>query len=140
MNHSYTVCPMALTENDQTRTHPPAPVRPPGRLRRAARVALADVTPLRTSAHYRRIWSGQAVSMVGQQMTAVAVSIQVYTITGSTFATGLVGLFSLVPLVVFGLYGGAIADTVDRRKLALAGSLGLALLSAVLTVASMLGT
>lgn len=65
-------------------------------------------------------------------MTAVAVSVQVYALTGSTFATGMVGLCSLVPLVVFGLYGGAIADTVDRRKLGLVGSFGLALLSAVL--------
>src|SRR5262245_55839810 len=132
MNRSYTVCPMALTEDDQTRARPPAPVRPAGRLRRAARAALADVTPLRANTHYRRIWFGQSVSTVGQQMTAVAVSIQVYTITGSTFATGLVGLFSLVPLIVFGLYGGAIADSVDRRRLSLAGSLGMALLSGVL--------
>jgi MFS family permease len=109
-------------------------------LRRAARVALADITPLRTNSDYRRVWFGQAVSTMGQQMTAVAVSVQVYTITGSTFATGLVGLFSLVPLVIFGLYGGAIADTVDRRKLGLLGSLGLALLSAVLALAAFLGT
>jgi MFS family permease len=109
-------------------------------LRRAARVALADITPLRTSPHYRRVWFGQAVSTIGQQMTAVAVSIQVYTITGSTFATGLVGLFSLVPLVVFGLYGGAIADTIDRRRLAIVGSLGLSVLSVVLAAATILGS
>ena len=52
-------------------------------------------------------------------MTAVTIAIQVYAITGSTFAVGLVGLFALVPLVAFGLYGGAFADAVDRRKLAL---------------------
>ena len=112
---------------------------PPGRIRRLARGALADVTPLRTSPHYRRVWFGQTVSSVGQQMTAVAVSVQVYALTGSSFATGLVGLFSLVPLVAFGLYGGAIADTVDRRKLGLAGSAGLALVSAVLAAQSALG-
>ncbi|MGH3390480.1 MAG: MFS transporter [Actinomadura sp.] len=130
---------MTLAEDDQTRDDSPAPAAPAGRLRRAARVALADITPLRTSRDYRRVWFGQTVSTVGQQMTAVAVSIQVYTITGSTFATGLVGLFSLVPLVVFGLYGGAVADTVDRRMLGLIGSLGLALLSVVLAVETMLG-
>lgn len=110
-----------------------------GRLRRLARGALADITPLRTSPHYRRVWFGQTVSSVGQQMTAVAVSVQIYALTGSSFATGLVGLFSLVPLVAFGLYGGAIADTVDRRKLGLAGSAGLALVSAVLAAQAALG-
>ncbi|XHM95868.1 MFS transporter [Peterkaempfera sp. SMS 1(5)a] len=108
-------------------------------MRRLARSALADITPLRTSPHYRRVWFGQTVSSVGQQMTAVAVSVQVFALTGSSFATGLVGLFSLVPLVAFGLYGGAIADTVDRRKLGLAGSAGLALVSAVLAAQAALG-
>ncbi|MGA5704490.1 MFS transporter [Peterkaempfera bronchialis] len=108
-------------------------------MRHFARTALADITPLRTSPHYRRVWFGQTVSSVGQQMTAVAVSVQVYALTGSSFATGLVGLFSLVPLVVFGLYGGAIADTVDRRKLGLIGSAGLALVSAVLAAQAALG-
>jgi MFS family permease len=108
-------------------------------MRRVARAAFADITPLRTGADYRRLWIGQAVSSIGQQMTAVAVSVQVYANTGSTFATGLVGLFSLVPLVIFGLYGGAVADTVDRRRLGLVGSLGLALLSAVLVVQAMTG-
>ncbi|MFJ6216107.1 MFS transporter [Streptomyces sp. NPDC092296] len=117
---------------------PPAPT-PSGRLRRLARGALADITPLRTSPHYRRVWFGQTVSSVGQQMTAVAVSVQVYALTGSSFATGLVGLFSLVPLVVFGLYGGAVADTVDRRKLGLLGSAGLALVSVVLAAQAALG-
>lgn len=78
------------------------------------------------------------VSAVGQQMTAVAVAFQVYALTGSSFATGLVGLFSLVPLVSLGLYGGAIADTVDRRLLGLIGSAGLALTSAVLAVQALL--
>ncbi|MFE4602204.1 MFS transporter [Kitasatospora indigofera] len=100
--------------------------------RRAARGAFADLSPLRENADYRRLWFGQAVSSIGQQMTAVAVSVQVYDLTGSSFATGLVGLCSLFPLVAFGLYGGAIADTVDRRRLGLIGAAGLALVSAVL--------
>ncbi|MFF4653459.1 MFS transporter [Streptomyces sp. NPDC001380] len=117
---------------------PPHPA-PPGRLRRAARSVLADVTPLRTSPHYRRVWFGQTVSSIGQQMTAVAVSVQVYALTGSSFATGLVGLFSLVPLVVFGLYGGAVADSVDRRRLGLVGAAGLAAVSAILAAQAALG-
>ncbi|GAA1232369.1 MFS transporter [Kitasatospora nipponensis] len=105
---------------------------------RVLRGALADLTPLREGAHYRRLWFGQAVSSIGQQMTAVAVAVQVYALTGSSFATGLVGLCSLVPLVTFGLYGGAIADTVDRRKLGLIGSAGLAAASAILAAQALL--
>ncbi|WP_051969490.1 MFS transporter [Kitasatospora azatica] len=99
----------------------------------------ADLTPLRSSPHYRRIWFGQGVSSIGQQMTAVAVSVQVYALTRSTFATGLVGLCSLLPLVGFGLYGGAIADSVDRRKLGLIGAAGLAAVSAILAAQALLG-
>ncbi|MFC1420717.1 MFS transporter [Streptacidiphilus cavernicola] len=106
---------------------------------RLARGALADVTPLRTSAHFRRLWFGQSVSSIGQQMTALAISVQVYALTGSPFATGLVGLCSLVPLVAFGLYGGAIADTMDRRKLGLFGASGLAVLSAGLAAQAFFG-
>ncbi|KOX30904.1 MFS transporter [Streptomyces sp. NRRL F-6491] len=94
---------------------------------------------MRTSADYRRLWFGSTVSWVGQGMTALAVSLQVYDITGSPFSVGLVGLFSLVPLVVFGLYGGAIADTVDRRKLGLASATGSAVLSVALAGAAFAG-
>ncbi|MFG2641693.1 MFS transporter [Streptomyces sp. NPDC048370] len=103
------------------------------------RRVFADLTPLRTSAHYRRLWFGNTVSWVGQGMTALAVSLQVYEITRSPFSVGLVGLFSLVPLIVFGLYGGAIADTVDRRKLGLASATGSAVLSAALATAAFAG-
>ncbi|MFH8256235.1 MFS transporter [Streptomyces roseolus] len=99
----------------------------------------ADLTPLRTSADYRRLWFGNTVSWVGQGMTTLAISLQVYDITGSAFSVGLVGLFSLVPLVVFGLYGGAIADTVDRRTLGLVGATGAAALSAALATAAFAG-
>ncbi|NUK37425.1 MFS transporter, partial [Streptomyces lunaelactis] len=97
------------------------------------------LTPLRTSVHYRRLWFGNTISWVGQGMTALAISLQVYDITRSTFAVGLVGLCSLVPLVAFGLYGGAIADTVDRRKLGLVSASGSAVLSAGLAVAALAG-
>jgi MFS family permease len=99
---------------------------------------LTDVRPLRHSADYRRLWFGSVVSQLGQQMTAVAVAIQVYDLTGSSFSVGLVGLCQLVPLVVFGLYGGAIADSMDRRRLALASSTGLWVLSAVLMLQALL--
>jgi MFS family permease len=95
---------------------------------------VADITPLRVSPDYRRLWLGTGVSMLGQQMTVVAVAIQVYLLTGSSFDVGLIGAFALVPLVVFGLYGGAIADAVDRRRLILTTSSAIMLLSVVLFV------
>ena len=108
-------------------------------LRRVARGLVADVTPLRVSPDYRRLWAGLTVSQLGQQMTAVAVAVQVFAITGSSFAVGLVGLAALGPLVAFGLYGGAIADAMDRRLLGLITSTGLWLLSVVLAVQAVLG-
>ncbi|MDT0454130.1 MFS transporter [Streptomyces sp. DSM 41527] len=99
----------------------------------------ADLTPLRVSPDYRRLWCGNTISWMGQQMTALAVSLQVYALTHSTFAVGLVGLCSLVPLVVFGLYGGAIADTVDRRKLGLYSAAGATAMSLTLAGAALAG-
>ncbi|MDX6296969.1 MAG: hypothetical protein QOI51_826 [Nocardioidaceae bacterium] len=101
--------------------------------RRAGRI-LTDVRPLQASRDYRRLWVGSTVSQLGQQMTAVTIAIQVYGLTHSTFSVGLVGLFALFPLIGFGLYGGAFADAVDRRKLALASSSGLWVLSVVLVI------
>ncbi|MEU4502528.1 MFS transporter [Streptomyces sp. NPDC024089] len=100
---------------------------------------LADLTPLRTSPDYRRLWFGNTVSWVGQGMTALAVSLQVYDITGSAFSVGLIGFCSFLPLVVFGLYGGAVADTIDRRKLGLASSAGSFALSVALVVTTVAG-
>lgn len=85
---------------------------------------LADLTPLRESAPFRRLWIGHSIGTVGQQMAAVAVALQVYDITGSSWAVGLTGFFQLVPLVILGLYGGALLDRFDRRKVALIATLG----------------
>lgn len=106
---------------------------------RDRRRIFADLTPLRASPDYRRLWIGGTISWVGQAMTALAISLQVYDITRSSFAVGLVGLFTLVPLVAFGLYGGAIADTVDRRALGLYSSLAAAALSVALAAGALLG-
>jgi hypothetical protein len=100
---------------------------------------LTDIRPLQASADYRRLWVGNTVAQLGQQMTAVTIAIQVYAITSSTFAVGLVGLFALVPLITFGLYGGAFADSMDRRKLALIASLGLWVMSLLLVAHSAIG-
>ena len=83
---------------------------------------LVDITPLRVSPAYRRLWIGNTLSFVGTQLTLVAVSLEVFALTGSSFAVGLLGLAALGPLVAAGLYGGAIADRRDRRRVALASS------------------
>ena len=85
----------------------------------------ADLTPLRVSAPYRRLFIGLGVSNVGQQMTSVAVGLQVYDLTKSSFMVGLVGLFQLIPLIGFGLYGGTLSDAFDRRLVGLISALGL---------------
>jgi MFS family permease len=98
---------------------------------RFRRVAL-DVTPLSLSPAFRRLLIGDAVSVIGTQITAVAVPIQVYEQTHSGAAVGFVGLAGLLPLIVFGLYGGAIADSMDRRQLVILTTLGQTALSAIL--------
>jgi MFS family permease len=109
------------------------------RVRHGARAVVTDVRPLQVSADYRRLWFGMTAAQLGQQMTTVAIAIQVYDITRSSFAVGLVGLCSLVPLVLFGLYGGAVADAMDRRRLALIASAGLWALSLSLVAQAALG-
>ena len=84
---------------------------------------LADLTPLRQSPAFKRLWIGNALAAVGSQLTLVAVSLEVYALTGSSLHVGLLGAFALVPLVLTGLYGGSIADAHDRRKVALISAL-----------------
>ncbi len=103
------------------------------------RGATLDLTPLRESRPYRRLLFGDAVSVLGTQITIVAVPIQVYEQTRSAAAVGLVGLAGLVPLIVFGLYGGAIADAVDRRRLVLLTTVGQAALALVLVAQAVAG-
>ena len=103
------------------------------------RSVLTDIRPLQVSPAFRRLFLGSTVSQLGQQMTNVAVAIQVYSVTGSSYYVGLVGVFALVPLVVLGLYGGAIADAVDRRTLALVASAGLWAVSVALAAQAFAG-
>jgi MFS family permease len=86
---------------------------------------LLDVTPLRASAPFRRLLWGLGISNFGTQLTVVAVGLQVYDITRSTLSVGILGICALVPLVALGLYGGALVDVYDRRKVALASSVSL---------------
>jgi MFS family permease len=90
---------------------------------------MADTTPLANAA-FRRLWSANIITVVGAQLTVVAVPAQIYAITGSSAYVGLTGLFGLVPLVVFGLWGGALADVLDRRSILQVTTVGLIVTSA----------
>jgi MFS family permease len=85
--------------------------------RPARRGVFIDLSPLRESPAFARLWAGTAISGVGGQMTILAVGLHIYDITASTFAVALVGAFALVPMVFAGLYGGMLADAFDRRLL-----------------------
>jgi Transmembrane secretion effector len=98
-------------------------------VRRRRRILL-DTTPLR-HAPYRRLWSSTIVTSLGSQLTAVAVPTQIFDMTGSSAWVGIASLVALGPLIVFALWGGAIADTVDRRKLMLFTNISMALLMIV---------
>ncbi|MGI8904825.1 MAG: MFS transporter, partial [Solirubrobacteraceae bacterium] len=95
---------------------------------------LLDITPLQASVPYRRMWLGMSLSAIGTQLTAVAVGLQVYDLTESTFSVGLVGLFAVVPLIILGLYGGSIIDAYDRRRVVIIASTGLLLTAGALAL------
>lgn len=90
-----------------------------------------DTRPLKVLA-YRRLWLSTIVTAIGSQLTAVAVPKQVYDLTGSSGWVGVSAGVALVPLLIFGLYGGAIADVVDRRKLLVVTNTGIAVTSVLL--------
>lgn len=106
----------------------------PGRVKRL----FADTRPLRTP-DFKRLWVANIVTVIGAQLTVVAVPAQIYQITGSSAMVGLTGLFGLVPLVVFGLWGGALADHMDRRRLLEITTLGLITTSALFWAQAALG-
>ncbi|GAA2497737.1 MFS transporter [Streptomyces thermolineatus] len=111
---------------------------PPPGSRSPLRGMLPDLSPLRSSREYRLLWSAGAVSVLGGFLTYVAVPLQVKEMTGSYLAVGLIAAAEIVPTIVFGLWGGALADSVDRRRLVLASELGLGLLSVMLLVNALL--
>lgn len=97
-----------------------------------------DIRPLRESAEFRRLWVGGSLSSIGTQMTAVAVAVQVYGLTGSSFAVGAIGFTLAVPMIGLGLVGGSIADAMDRRKLVLVTNGGLIVVSALFALQALL--
>ena len=80
-----------------------------------------DTTPIRVSRDFRIIWTAQLFSLLGRQVVVVAMPYQIYILTHSSFAVGLLGLFQVGPIVLAGLYGGGLGDRFDRRTVQLAG-------------------
>lgn len=99
----------------------------------------ADLTPLKVSAPFRRIWFAHGVSNIGQQMASVAVGLQIWELTNSSLMVGLVGLAQLIPLIGFGLYGGSLSDTFDRRTVGLITAVGMWLTSLMLFTQAFMG-
>lgn len=103
-----------------------------------ARRVRIDLTPLRTQPAFRRLFVGGLITSLGSMVTYVAIPFQVAELTDSFIAVGLIGLAELVPLVIFGLYGGSLADRVDRRLLVVGGEVAAGVLVIALTVNALL--
>ena len=120
----------------------PEPLAPPRRSRVAGavrRVAI-DITPLQASRDFRRIWIGLLVSEFGYQFTLVASFIQVFRLTGSAAAVGLIGLVGLVALGIGTVIGGAYVDVVDRRTMLIIAQVGYMLGAGTLLLGAIAGS
>src|SRR5215470_5925635 len=112
--------------------------RKTGRLRRILGAMSIDVTPLRVSRDYRLLYTGQFVSAFGSAISYVVLPWQVYQLTKSTFAVGMLGLAEFAPMFVMAFVGGAMADYIDRRRLVLLAEAAMAALCGALAVNSLL--
>jgi len=97
-----------------------------------------DISPLRTSRGFRLLFASGLVTYMGSMITYVALPFQIAHLTGSYLAVGAIGLAELLPLIIFGLYGGALADTVDRRIMAIATEATMGVLVTVLLINALL--
>src|SRR5215470_18859138 len=102
------------------------------------RLATTDLKPLRRR-DFRLLFAGQLVSFLGTQVTAVAVPFQLYQLTHSSLAVGLLGLVLLGPVLAFAFLGGALADARDRRLMVLLTELAFMVCSALLLANALLG-
>lgn len=106
--------------------------------RRLLRVATIDIAPLKTSRDYRLLYIGQFVSGFGSAISYVVLPLQMYQLTGSSFAVGMLGVVEFLPMFLLAFVGGALADHIDRRRLILLSELALTVCCAVLVVNSLL--
>src|SRR5262252_8994700 len=104
-----------------------------------SRSLVADIRPLRESPAFRRLWAGTTLSSAGSTFTSFAVMLQVYDLTHSPLAVGLVGVAQMVPILLVGLLGGSVTDTTDRRRLVLVTSSCLAAVSAAFAAQAFAG-
>lgn len=102
---------VAVTDHSSSAPHP-----------ERSRVWL-DLSPLRESPEFARLWVGTSVAQIGAQVTIVAVGLHVFALTGSTLAVAAVALWALVPMILSGFVGGALADRYDRRTVAVVTAL-----------------
>src|ERR1700682_5129409 len=108
-------------------------------IRRLVHTVAVDTGALRESPAFRRLWTGQMVSLVGRQITTVAVPYQVYSLTGSPLAVGAVGRAPGIPLGGVSLGAGPIIDRFDRRRILILTQLGLSVCSGLLAIGALLG-
>ncbi|HEX4831617.1 MAG TPA: MFS transporter [Trebonia sp.] len=99
---------------------------------------LPDLTPLRTSRDFRAVFGSRTAAYLGTQAAEVALVVQAKQLTNSPFVVGTLGLAELVPLLVFGLFAGALADRLDRRKVIVWCEPGLAACAILLLVNALL--
>src|SRR5438046_4644490 len=95
---------------------------------------IIDISPLKKYHDYRMLFIGQMVSMFGSMITYVALPFQIYELTHSTFAVGIVGTIELIPLLLTAFLGGAVADVLDRRKLLIYSEIGIAFIVILLAI------
>ncbi|MFC1416624.1 MFS transporter [Streptacidiphilus cavernicola] len=120
-----------MTSND-------TPPQDRSRLRRLAAQLSVDLSPWHGSRDFRLLWTSGAITFFGSFLTLVAVPLQLKQLTGSSLAVGLIGAVELVPLIVCGLWGGALADALDRRRLVLYSEAAQGVCAAVLLLNALL--
>ncbi|WP_443054513.1 MFS transporter [Streptomyces sp. NBC_00334] len=123
-----------MTETSSPDAPPDEPAGPSASVLTGWRALLPDLAPWRASPDFRRLWVAGLITNFGSFLTFVALPVQIKELTGSAAAVGAIGAVELVPLVVFGLYGGALADAWDKRKLIVRTEAGQGILCAVLLV------
>jgi MFS family permease len=97
-----------------------------------------DFSPLKRYPDFRRLWLSGLISYFGSMFTYVALPFQVKELTGSYLAVGLIGLVEIIPLVIFGLYGGVLADHMDRKRMIWVTEFAALFLSTILLINSLL--
>lgn len=99
-----------------------------------------DLSPLRKNRDFRYLYFGQFISFFGTMLSLVALPYQIYQLTDSTFAVGMLGIVQLIPLLITAFIGGALADAMDRKKLLIYSEMGMALACVILIVNALLPT